>query len=44
MVIKMLNVLRRTDEHSKNFNEEKINVRKYQTEVLTRLKKYARGV
>ena len=37
--IKMLTELRRRmDEHSENFNKEIENIRKYQTEVITKLK------
>ena len=34
----MLAELRRMDEHSDNFNKERENIRKYQTEVITELK------
>lgn len=44
MVIEMLAYLRRRiDEHHKNFNEGIENISKYQTEVVTELKKYTRG-
>ena len=39
MVIKMVTELgRRVDEHSENFNKERENIRKYQTEDITEQK------